>query len=392
MLSESPAQGHLSLDAQVSGLLRDLDGARAVLDRQIAAEPAVHRRLGGRLEVEIDKRRRELLHLQDRLARGGDPGGGWRDLRAIQDESRLVLLECLAVAQGISARHSGLDGGLCAVADALLDDLSDRAVIPWRRTTVLADSDFTGFAAQIIRLRYPASIWSLPIVVHEFGHFIGPEIRSDVREGRYRGQENPVRLALRAEYRRRGDKEGAHLDEEFADVFATYAAGPAYPCAAMLLRFDHRDPADDYYHPSEVVRAHLMLSTLRRMDAALDGLERSPSIVAALEKAWRESLESGDRRAGMGRDQRGRLAERLDQLYGILEEHLGRLRCGSLLQAAVLKSRGKDEGQVGGPADGVGRYVLNAAGLARSEARADEEAVARLQARALDACHQVVRR
>ena len=95
--------------------------------------------------------------------------------------------ESLALVEGALVRGAKLDNGLCQIADALLDELRTKADVAWGRFTILAEGEFFGEMAQIIRLRFPeVSIWNLPIAAHEFGHFVGPELKQPGPFGTFR--------------------------------------------------------------------------------------------------------------------------------------------------------------------------------------------------------------
>ena len=119
-----------------------------------------------------------------------------------------LFAECLAYAIGPSIRERGLDGGLCAIADGLLEELSQRMQQPWRRRALLAGAECVNVIAQIIRVRFPAtSIWDLPIAAHEFGHVVGQVMQTD---GAIAGLIGGADRSM-----------WPWIHEHFADIFAT---------------------------------------------------------------------------------------------------------------------------------------------------------------------------
>jgi hypothetical protein len=141
----------------------------------------------------------------------------------------------------------------------------------------------------VIRVRFPeTSVWNLPVVAHEFGHFVAPEL--ETRE-QVRGAIHPVREAL--------DREGkgsliqrAHMEELFADLFATYVLGPAYACTCILLRWNAGTAYKDREkHPSIAKRVDWILKVLERMNENESGGEPTFwRIAKELRKSWDESL------------------------------------------------------------------------------------------------------
>jgi hypothetical protein len=168
------------------------------------------------------------------------------------------------------------------LADALIEELARscglRDVPP---ISPNLDELFSEFS-QIIRLRFPPSgIWDVPVIAHEFGHYVayrltGPAEASVRRPQSFDEYVNRF-LAGMAD---KSKKEGKELDtaeqekwkswlyEFFADMFATYALGPSFAASTLLLRFGiARSYSDnDSTHPSSGERAAAILETLRLMD------------------------------------------------------------------------------------------------------------------------------
>ena len=117
----------------------------------------------------------------------------------------------------------------------------------------------------IIRLGFPEwSFWSLPLVAHELGHVVVGEKLEDF-------------LKKQAQDKR----ERGYLEEYLADAFATEIMGPAYVCAAVLLRLN----------PSDLIsakRAWIMFNILEGMDEKSGGEMRE--IFNILWKAWESAV------------------------------------------------------------------------------------------------------
>ena len=197
-------------------------------------------------------------------------------------------------------RAERLDDGLFPIADELVWELASK-VEKFPPITILAESEYTGHRARIIRLRYPAaSVWDLPVVAHEFGHVVA-------RDGR------PLDFRELAKV----DKVDAELKEEhYADIFATYALGPAFACTAILHRFDpsNAHPAIELTHPGDVKRVYCILETLRKMEDSWSNLFRW--VDEKVSKPWEASLAAVGQRWDLHR----KVVEELD---GWLEKVLG---------------------------------------------------------------------
>jgi hypothetical protein len=254
------------LDAQIQALFRELELSREMLPR-IGPYLPVDKERDISLARTLDRLFRERLSDLDRIRKDLDwlPIDDkftdrrlekfWHEFYQISQEVRPLIQECLALMEGVLVRQQGLDHGLCAIADNLLYDLSDKAGIYWRRFTVLDEGEYFGHMAQIIRLRFPEeSVWNLPVAAHEFGHFVASEVPE-------------VYELLEREMDLRGPMHRNLAEELFADLFATYALGPAYACTSIILRFDPVAAYQEgYSHPSFDRRVRWILKVLEMIE------------------------------------------------------------------------------------------------------------------------------
>jgi hypothetical protein len=261
------------------------EGLAGLADR----DPDLHQRIG----LGLGNRLGSLE--SSRAAMAGAPGAGedWTGLRDLRGRAGGLFDEALAVIQSSLVRDLGLDGGLIGIAERMLTQIDGRR-FGWNGVCVLSEHEFSyGYEARTIRLPFPEfSLASLPLAAHEFGHFAGPEIRRELEGGSPQDAVNPFRDLLRSKWL--GDDDGPrhwldwhHAHEAFADIFATYTVGPAYPYACITLRFDPaaaREQTD--WHPSPVKRVRLMVLTLKEMDDP-DPLKAAfAGIVKDIERRW----------------------------------------------------------------------------------------------------------
>lgn len=211
------------------------------------------------------------------------------DVRSTTSEQvGLLVQEVLAVYAGMLARRERVDGGLCAIADRLLDELAEGQPTWGGLPTILGHEDAFGPLSGVVRLRYPTeSVWGLPLVAHELGHHVTFAHTRDRLDGMLRTAALPVADLLEAERRRGGLSSWSHLGELFADVFATWTVGPAYAGSLVHLRLDTRDKRGaSYQHPSPQVRLEAVLRTLGVLDE-LDKTYSPPNrVVAKRLRAW----------------------------------------------------------------------------------------------------------
>lgn len=232
----------------------------------------------------------ELQRLASRVSTDGALLECWTAFREAQQRCVTLTREYLAFTLGRFVRHAQLDGGLLLIADALLTELGERVKVSWKPLAVLAETEWYGEEAQIIRLRFAeASIWNVPVAAHEFGHFAGPRLAVRTGKGRQWELTYPVQDALRREAAR-GPAHWSRMHEFFADAFAVYLTGPAYACACLLLRFDPTVPdSDGPTHPGHAKRAHLMARMLEKMDEAAASTSYR-GVLRQLRQRWRESV------------------------------------------------------------------------------------------------------
>jgi hypothetical protein len=133
--------------------------------------------------------------------------------------------------------------------------------------SVPAEAEYVAGAAEVIRVRVPDDgVWSLPLVLHEYGHVRGTRLGRMKQLDRHRTDEVfPLARHLRdldVEQPRRW----YHRQELFADAFATYIGGPALLAACVCLRFDPGAADDESLtHPSANRRVGFMVDILRRL-------------------------------------------------------------------------------------------------------------------------------
>jgi hypothetical protein len=310
-----------SLDAQALLLFQEAQRARRTLE-SVALLPALRQRVVARFEAELEQIAERARDLRADLARPGQPyAPSWQRLSALQRESRALFAEFLAFLHGALARASGLDGGVCALTDALLVDLEVATDLRWGRITVPDTQEFMRDTAQIIRIRFPEmSLWSVPFAAHEFGHFVGPELKA----GGTGEQRRPLQARLDAVDPARGAMVDArdwyYLQEHFADLYATYAMGPAYVAAFICLR---ANPCGAHHatstHPSDAERVHGMLWTIEQVSALDPGASTAMRVWAdELRTCWRSMLQAAGVDVDLQAPVRAGVTEMMKPLFPML--------------------------------------------------------------------------
>jgi hypothetical protein len=392
------------LITHIQVLARELRQAKDNL--RLPRDEVLRERMQDVLGGEIREHQQALKMVQDDVHKNRPLDMCWNTFGIVRKDCRDTLAECLTLTQGALARDAGLDQALCKVADFLLDGLDHLGpeYMKWGRFTILAEEEFFGSMAAVIRLRYPdLSIWNLPVVAHEFGHFVAWRLE-EPDEGKFKDYVQqfqdvlpPVSQTQNVDghtRRAQEDRRRLFLHEYYADSFATYALGPAYAYTCLLLRFDPKAAyTDGQEHPSYQKRAHAILQTLEEMNKVEGSEGRYTGIIKNFRLCWEKSVEEARPPEQPATD---RDLYRLEKLVETLHHRLGtkiyRVRYCGWSQAARISGRLADQQQAHFPQPGDKlRDVLNGAWRYRTNPpdgkRQDDE---KLGSSAKSLCEKIV--
>ncbi|HXB63830.1 MAG TPA: hypothetical protein VNV42_03030 [Solirubrobacteraceae bacterium] len=284
---------------------RELESSLQALSGTLAPLAAQSAELIDRLRPIVTA---ETARLRERLDRiDGDPSQQWPLLVALAADVQRLAAEALAFVGGVAARAAGLDGGLCDMADRLIDDTARQLLVDYHAITLPAAGEYIDVLSEVIRVRYPGSrIWDLPFALHELGHFLvtrfhpaagARQARAPDTAGQTPANDTPARIIEREQIvgERVVPYRGAFAEELWADTFATYVCGPAYALAA-LTRFDpatansHRKPT----HPAAAMRAGAIFATLERSQEAWQRSAKAAGslqpLIALATRVWQARL------------------------------------------------------------------------------------------------------
>jgi hypothetical protein len=361
----------LVLAARVEALRQDLTLAHAAL-RNPAIRLHFRESVGVLFGGFIDRKTGDLDELaRDLGAHTSDDRGSladyWRRFEQHTEECDRILKEYRAFIEGALVRSAGLDDGICDLADAFLRQLARLTTIEWTRFTIVAEGESFAPMTDIIRLRYPHfSIWNLPVLAHEFGHFVTPRLQDRLRGtdplGTFRSD---VRRELSGLLppgtgKERVEQVVLHLDEFMADAFALHTAGPSFASACIHLRFEPMHAYEDLReHPSDGRRVYLQLKLLGAL---------GPEYVKVRDKLssmWQDNLAGAGATAMPGSDPwLDRIAARLGKLFQTLAPkaklETDNWRTAVALSQRLLLPTWQDEAEWLTPRD-----ILNGAWLCR---------------------------
>ena len=368
------------IESSVEGIVQALNGLKP--DK---LDSALLERIQARFENDLKRSLNKLVQLRDSVKQLGDDGSlelPWGQLNNLRAGAAPVLEECLAFIEGALTRSQGVDGGLCRVTDSMLYELSRRTDIGWNRFTILAAGEFFASISGIIRINFPdLTFWNLPVAAHEFGHYVAANLK------------DPALRAMIDREKRTEPKYEAHLNEHFADLFATYTMGPCFGLACGLVRFS---PASAFQrsatHPSFAHRVWWIVEALRSIEQLRGGPPLYDYIAGELEKSWQASLSAAGQNTQMEIEDTRRLRGWLAEMLEIVDGNLAGALYGGWLRAQALAAsfRAKEV-----PAltrtDRI-PDVLNAIWLCRSEQEtADAYQISWLADKGFELCKQMVK-
>jgi hypothetical protein len=301
----SPTSEHL--DERIETLLaavRQLDGLLTKTREAGKSLPSmgelsvIARRHEPILAKTLNPLRTELMALREPT--GSSVADRWSRAEWCAEQLGGLAAELLPVAEGALARAAGLDNGLCVLAQRLLDDLGAMTV-PWNRIVIPAPREATSNRSWVIGLPLlDASLWYLPIIVHELGHFAATRLEdqydqrlgAELLDGSWRkaldvaSASQEKRTALRYD----------HAQELFADVFAAYCAGPAFAASLMgrAVPAGAWEAAGD--HPSWGARMRAVLRTHSRLGELVPAVNRNLSWIADwIAEEWESAQQAAGR-------------------------------------------------------------------------------------------------
>jgi len=281
------------LSARMVAALMDLEKAKeamAAYSPQATAMASTWGSLNNRLATHLTV----IGSLLEALAGPQEVATSWAHFAELQDELKSTTKEILALVQGGPLRDGEQGGGIYALADALLREVAADLGRPWAGITLPGEREQLTTRSSIIHLTFPqVSVWDLPIVLHEYGHEVAPEIRNELGQSPFQLMRGVAGSAV----------ERSHLAELFADSFATCVCGPAFACTLVVLRFDptaEEATRDSLTHPSYARRVALALRVLEERKKEIEDAAWA-ALIDELAVTWRSSLELS--RPGSGVDE-----------------------------------------------------------------------------------------
>ncbi|MDD2754503.1 MAG: hypothetical protein PHS80_03130 [Methanothrix sp.] len=270
--------------------------------------------LDGTIGVEATKYISELKNIHETISKHGSDNiilcQAWANYYNIYNNSQKIFLECLELIGSIAIRNYRLDSNIYKIADELIKNCSLNCTGDlWYSIVVPAHQESKEKTkTSIIRHRFPDwSIWSIPILVREFGNilldhkkfetFFNEEIEYITRMGKsayQKGDQNMPRWKVENYFR-----------AIFSDAFATYFMGPAYAFSTIFQRLNPCSCNLEDYHPTDKERAYVIIFMLKMLnkEEIKNGIN-SPyeKIIETLEEKWNSFINEVDPQEGFYRE------------------------------------------------------------------------------------------
>jgi hypothetical protein len=282
---------------------------RSDLGLAVAPDEGVWYYLADGISRKVEQQLGAIRRIRARLGQAKDAAAlaeEWANYSRIYDESQEVFHECLELLGGLTFREkveAQLSTPIFRHADALIRDYAKHTSKGKSLAVPAAREALKRTLGRMIRLRYPEwTVWSLPLMAHEYGHVLEDRPEDLLTLARAHAPEWVARFEAEEAARRPGQKPEevvgaaerratAHLQVYWADAFATYVSGPAYPWAFLFLRFNPAAGAAAGDLPGVVGRLLVSLEVLRRLSSMGTGLAKPyEDIIRDIEEKRRQIL------------------------------------------------------------------------------------------------------
>lgn len=275
------------------------------------------------------KQAQEMLEAaqgQDSQARRQTLRDAWALYGETFNASQEVFSECHEFIGGLVFREKGLDDSICQVADELIGSCATITAKFPSLTVPTARESLKKTLGRIVRVRYPDwSIWTLPMVAHEYGHVVDdetPKLKEFIKQVAAEWDAEDAQSAV--------GKGGAkqdnvrHIEEFMADAFAVYTMGPVYVYAAILLRLNPANATrESEFQPGDVKRALVVMKMLEMMDANATW-NPYQKVISYLREKWAEALTWAWSRGPLAPEEVSRLENLVGRLWGIFNQVISR--------------------------------------------------------------------
>ena len=236
-VEESPTRFEESMGKaleKIEALTKEIEEAQTLLDsmknRLVPVEGQLKFTLQSDLKEKTEQSLKSLKSTRNRLNQAATANGqllenAWKE--AVGEQNQSIFSDYVDFLGGLALRDKGWDNSICQIADELISSCGNLLQAKMWDALTIPSSHGAVTLARIIRMGFPEwNIWGLPLAAHELG-LVAIRVDDD--------------LVNYIDIESNGDEQiQRQMQVCLADAFATCTMGPAYACAALLLRFNPR--------------------------------------------------------------------------------------------------------------------------------------------------------
>lgn len=315
---------------RIVALTQEIEEAKKLLDsmknRLVPVEERLRITLQNDMARKTDQSLTDLRSTRDKLNQPATANGellenAWKQAAGEQNQS--IFSDYVDFLGGLALRDKGWDNSICQIADELISSSGNLLQAKMWDALTIPSSHGAVTLARIIRMGFPEwNIWGLPLASHELGMVAVTvddilvtyiEVQSDEDEQIKR-----------------------QLQVCLADAFATCTMGPAYACAALLLRFNPRLAYEGrYYAVDDEILTNVFSSALNKfLPQSAGGASFDESMIERFTTSWKSALYTtlSGRRVKALSD-----AQRAHVILRVLEKMVGHCGVAATFDSAIIE-------------------------------------------------------
>ena len=296
---------------RIEALTKEIEEARTLLDsmknRLVPVEGQLKFTLQSDLKGKTEQSLKNLRSTRNKLNQASPANGqllenAWKE--AVGEQNQSIFSDYVNFLGGLALRDKGWDNSICQIADELISNCGNLLEAKVWDALTIPSSHGAVTLASIIRMGFPEwNIWGLPLAAHELG-LVAVSVDDTLRtyiEEQFDGDEQIQR----------------QMQVCLADAFATCTMGPAYACAALLLRFNPRLAYEGRYDAvDDEILTNVFSSALNNtLPESAGGTSFDESMIERFNTSWKSNTTLSERRVKALSD-----AQRAHIILGVLDK------------------------------------------------------------------------
>jgi hypothetical protein len=252
-------------------------------NRLVPVEGQLKFTLQSDLKGKTEQSLKNLRSTRNRLNQASTANGqlletAWKE--AVGEQNQSIFSDYVDFLGGLALRDKGWDNSICQIADELISSCGNLLQAKMWDALTIPSSHGAVTLARIIRMGFPEwNIWGLPLAAHELGM-----VAVCVDDT----------LVTYIDLQSNGDEQvQRQLQLCLADAFATCTMGPAYACAALLLRFNPRLAYEGRYDAvDDEMLTNVFSSAVNTLPQSSGGASFDQAMIDNLNTSWKSALNT----------------------------------------------------------------------------------------------------